>query len=238
MKKLFLLICIVLSFSTLGQKKYSFDYALVYKERCKEHQKPFEMIYLINSQKSNYKLLAHPKDSTALTIHFTDSDGVSVYGSMLKDDFFKVETITNDCSQIFRYRTLAKDQKQDYKIENCKDTLINDTTYYHYKMFSTKSIKYQKRKKIVTSHFIVNKKNDSNLDFTTSSIIFELDPEHNSIPKGIAKTIFFVNTEGEITSRLELDGILKTDRFLTIPEECDYTKEAIRNYMPKVTFGR
>lgn len=238
MKIVLLLFCIVISFPTFGQKKYSFDYAIVYNELCKEHQKSFEMIYLINSQKNNYKLLAHPKDSTALTIHFTDTEGVSVYGSMQKEDFFKVETITNDCSQIFRYRTLAKDKKQDYKIENCKDTLIHDTTYYHYKIVSTKSLNYQKRKKIVTAHFIIDKKNDSNLNFIASSIIFELDPEYNSIPKGIAKTIFFVNTEGEITSKLKLDGIVKTNRFLTIPEECDYTKEEIRNYFPKVTFGR
>ena len=236
MKNVFLLICIVFVFQSFGQKKYSFDCALAYKEQCKLHEKPTEMIYLINTQKNNYTLFTHQnKDSTILSIHFRDELGVSVNGAMNKNDFYKAETITNECTQTFRYKGLVK---ENYKIENCNDTIINDTSYYHYKLFSLKSLSYQKRKNIVTAHFIVDKKNTLKYDFTMASLIFNIDSNKIEIPFGIAKTIYYTNTEGIITSKMELNGIIKVDKYLTIPEECDYTKDEIRNYKPTVTFNR
>ncbi len=238
MKKLIVLLCILISFQTLGQKKYSFDYSIVYEESCNKHEKPNEMIYLINSKKNNYKVLAHEKDSTSFIIHFWDEDGVSVYGAMTKKDFYKVETISNECSQTFRYTSLAKITKDDYDIINCGDTVVNDTSYYHYKIVSTKSLKYQKRKKIVTAHFIIDKNKSEFSPFFSESVMYERWVDDKKIPNGLVKIIYFVDTDGKTTSKLSLQGIIKIDKYLTIPEECDYTKEEIRNYMPKVTFGR
>lgn len=126
MKNFFLLISIVFTVQCFGQKKYSFDYSIVYEESCSKHTKPNELIYLINSKKSNYKVYVHEKDSTSFTIHFWDEDGVSVYGAMTKKDFYKVETITNNCSQTFKYISLAKGKKDDYAIIPCNDTLVNE----------------------------------------------------------------------------------------------------------------
>jgi hypothetical protein len=160
---------------------------------------------------------------------------VSVHGDLSKTDFYKAETFTNDCSQTFRYNRIVK---KNYKIKTCNDTIIHDTTYYHYKIFSLKSLRYQKRNNIVTAHFIIPKKNSLDYNFPMYSLVFTMDSDAIEIPKGIAKMIYFLNTEGKITEKLELKGIIKSDRFLTIPESCDYTNEEIRNYMPKVTFGR
>lgn len=68
--------------------------------------------------------------------------------------------------------------------------------------------------------------------------MYEKWVDTKTIPNGLVKIIYFIDTKGEITSKLNLQGIVKIDKYLTIPEECDYTKDEIRNYKPKVTFNR
>ena len=228
MKNLFLLLFIGIALQCFGQKKYSFDYSIVYEESCSKHAKPNEMIYLINSKKNNYKVFAHEKDSTSFSIHFWDEEGVSVYGAMTKKDFYKVETISNECSQTFRYTSLAKITKNDYTIIHCSDTIVNDTSYYHYKIVSTKSLKYQKRKNIVTAHFIIDKNKSEFSPFFSESVMYERWVDSKTIPNGLVKIIYFIDTEGKITSKLNLQGVIKIDKYLTIPEECDYTKDENR----------
>lgn len=213
----------------LWAKIYSFDYSIVYEESCNKHLKPDELIYLINSKKNNYKVYVHEKDSASFAIHFWDEDGVSVNGAMTKKDFYKVETITNECSQTFRYTSLAKLKKDDYTIIPCNDTVVNDTSYYHYKIVSTKSLKYQKRKNIVTAHFVIDKNKSEFRPFFSESVMYEKWVVSKAIPNGLMKIIYFIDTEGKITSKLNLQGIVKVDKYLTIPNDCDYTKEEIRN---------
>ena len=38
------------------------------------------------------------------------------------------------------------------------------------------------------------------------------------------KIIYYTNLKGEITFKQELLNVVKIDKYLTIPEECDYTK--------------
>ena len=229
MKKIIFLLSLFVFCQMFGQKKYSFDYALVYEEHCKEHIKPYEMIYVINSKKNNYRIYVHDKDSTKYAIHFLDEDGVAVNGIIRKSDFYKAETITNNCNQTFRYSNLAKEKKDNYKVVNCNDTIVNDTSYYHYKIICTKSLNYQKRNKIVTAHFIIDKNKPEFNILPTESIIYQKWLESKSFPNGLVIIFYFVNTKGITTSKLDLKGIVKVDKFLTIPEECDYTKEEIRN---------
>lgn len=44
------------------------------------------------------------------------------------------------------------------------------------------------------------------------------------LPNGLFKIIYYTNLKGEITFKQELLNVVKIDKYLTIPEECDYTK--------------
>ena len=46
----------------------------------------------------------------------------------------------------------------------------------------------------------------------------------NKIYVYLFKIIYYTNLKGEITFKQELLNVVKIDKYLTIPEECDYTK--------------
>ena len=147
---------------------------------------------------------------------------------MNKVDFYKAETITNNCEQTLRYFSIGKEKIEDYSFINLKDTIIKDTVYYHYVIKSNKSIKYQKRKKIVSAHFIVDKSSPDFAPFLYQSIMYEEWKINKNILNGYPKLIYFINYNGTKCSELRLIKAVKIDKYLTIPDECNYTKKATR----------
>jgi len=218
----------------VGQKKYHFDYVFSVNEIYVEKKMNFNSVFLVNSKYNDYRLYTHEnKDTLAYTLHFIDEKGLSFYGSMSKNNFNKVETIVNTCNEVFRFRNPYKTKKTNCYFINYSDTIIDDISYFHYAIKSNKKLSYQKRKKIVTMHFIVDKTDTSFLPFTYYSFLYETWKNSKNIPNGYPKTIYSINTEGIETGRMEFT-VSKVDKFTTIPNECDFTRKDLEDNLPKI----
>ena len=157
---------------------------------------------------------------------------------MNKKDFYNAETISNNCEQTLKYISLGKEKTADYSFFNLKDTIIADTVHYHYVLKSNKSLKYQKRKKIVSAHFIVDKFSPDFDPFLYQSVMYEEWKINKNIPNGCPKLIYFINYDGTTDSKLRLVKAVKIDKYLTIPDECDYTRDELRKLVPNLTSNK
>ncbi len=238
MRNILLLINVLISITSLSQKKYAFDYTLVYNLETPEKNESKVILYAVNSKENNYVLTIHEKDSITNNLIFTDQKGILVKAKMNRSDFFKAETIVNSCEQIFRYSSKAKFNSKKYSIINLKDTIIKDTIYYHYVLKSKKSLKYQKKKKIESAHFIIDKSAPDFIPFLYQPIMYEVWKNNKRIPNGYPKSIYFINSDGTKESELKLIKAVKLNKYLTIPDECDYTNDERRIYSPLVNFNR
>lgn len=229
MKKVFLFASLFVFCQLFGQKKYSFDYTLVYKENCRKHKDTISLIYMVNSKLNNFNLYALEEKSINYGLYFHDQEGVAVHAKVKKEDFYKAETYTNSCEQTLRLSNPYKEKIKDYEFINFKDTLMNDTLYFHYAIKNLKSMKYQKRNEIVTSHFIVTKFNPDFIPILFHPTAYGKWKINKTIPNGILKTIYYIDYSGKIIGKMTLTAVVKIDKYLTIPNECDYTKEEIRS---------
>lgn len=234
MKKIIFLYLLTSSI-LFAQKKYLFDYAFAVKQSYtinKIDEISFNSIFLVNSQDNSYHLYAlDGKDSLNFSMHFIDHNGVSFNSQMSKVNFYKAETISNSCNEVFRYlnpyrRNINQEKSKQYNFINYSDTIINDTSYYHYALKSNRKLKYQKRKKIYSIHYIVEKSDSNFLPFANFSLIYEIWKISKTIPNGIPKIIYYTDFKGEKTGKMEIKKI-KVDKYATIPEECDYSNPKI-----------
>jgi len=220
-----LLICFVGNFG-FSQKQYHFDYAMLYDDAVKLNDTMSSNLHLVNSKDNSYGLfVSYDKDSTRVNLYFIQYDYTAAKFNLNKDLFFKAETINLDCNTARSYSNPYKYQTKNYDFVIYNDTLINDTLYNHYAVKSLKDLKYQKKKKIITSHFITDK---SSSDFTPffyhTTIYNEWLENKGKIPNGVIKILYNINVKGEMTFKQQLNKLIKIDKYITIPEECDYTK--------------
>ena len=220
MKKIFLLISLFAFCQVFSQKEYNFDYGLIYNLKSK-NGKNYSETYLVNSKKNNYYLYIHDGDSINSALHFYDYDGLVVNGNLTNSKAYNTSSYIINCNDVLPFKNPFKYQIDNYEFKNLNDTIINDTSYYHYKIISLKSIKFQKRKKIETTHYIVDKSLTNFIPFLWHSTLFEVWKHKKNIPNGYPKIIYRENFEGKITIVVTLSSLNKTDRKLIIPKECD-----------------
>lgn len=224
MKKIYIVGLLLVFGQIVGQKKYYFDYAFSVKESYNLNSETFNSVFLVNSKNNKYHLYAHEnKDSLLFALHFIDFDGTAFNGTMTKSDFYKVETITNTCSGVLPFRNQYKNKYKEYDFVNFKDTIMDNVSYFHYAIESNKKINYQKRKKIVSTHFIIDKTSFSFLPFTYTSTMYGAWGKSKKIPTGFPKIVYFINSEGLETGRMEITPT-KVDKYTTIPDDCVYLK--------------
>ena len=224
MTRLLLLFNVFIGSFVNAQKKYHFDYALLYKNESNTGKKSTSL-YFINSRNNTYQMYVHEdKDSIDSIIHFVDYKGITSNSKVNINLFYKAETITNDCGSVLKFTNQYKYNSKNYTIEKYKDTLINDTTYFHYSIKSLKSLKYQKRKKIQTEHFIIDKESSDFKPFLYQPLLYNLYTDNKTLPNGKLKMSYYIDVNGKLTFKRELYKAIQSDKYLTIPEECDYTK--------------
>jgi hypothetical protein len=222
MKKVVLVLSLFIFCQMFGQKKYSFDYGLNY-ERKDENGKKSSEVYLVNSKQNNYYLFIHDSDSINCKINFNDFEKLVVIGKMKTSIVYKTSEYIANCDDVFQYISPYKDQVKNYKFINLNDTIINDTSYFHYKTVSLKSLRFQKRKGIESIHYIINKNSEFFKPFLWSSTLYEMFKYENTLPNGYPKMIYLINADNKLTSTFNLLKITKIERTLTIPEECILT---------------
>jgi hypothetical protein len=197
MKKL--LILLFLSQTIYAQKTYKFDYILEYKNKIDSLNNMFEFFV-----KEGFK---RPM----------------VHETVNRKILLETKLITIDCIAIsYNSEYPFKYKVKEYYFENLKDTIIDKIPYYHYVIKSNKPLKYQKRKNIAQSHFIVDKNSPSFLPFFKHPTIYEeWKTDMKAIPNGIIKIKYNTNWENKITDKWILEKITPIEKELIIPEDCD-----------------
>lgn len=225
MKHFFLLLfCFIASFG-FSQKNYHFDYALLYEYSSINSKVKTSNIYFINSKSINYYLgESKNKDSININLIFLDHNGISSISKIAIQDFYKAEVFANECNSVLKYSNQYKYKANEYTFVKHNDTLINNVFYFHYEIKSIKSIKYQKRKKIQSAHLIIDKNSQEFTPLLYNPLFYNLYSKTPILPNGLFKIIYYTNLKGEITLKQELLNVVKSDKYLIIPEECDYTK--------------
>lgn len=218
-----LMLLFQLSFS---QKKFHLDYALEFDitRYPDKTQKLTNYYYFYNSTNNGYLMYLREKDSLNFEISFTDREKLYLISKMNKADFFKAETIENPCESVRKSDNPFKFQVDNYEFVNLTDTIINNTSYYHYYIKSTRSLKYQKRKKIAAIHYIVDKNSPEFQPFLIAQTCYEEWKKERNIPNGSPFIIYHVNVKGAITFKMQLKSLVKINKYLAVSEECDYTK--------------
>lgn len=224
MKKI--LFFLFLSQIIFAQKTYIFDYKLEYKNKIDSTKLISNPTYFINSKANNYNILTYKKDSLNIGFHFGDMNGNKqprVISDVNEKEFIKTKSISVTCEALlYTGEYPFKNKVKDYYFENLKDTIINDESYYHYVIKSNRPLKYQKRKNIAQTHFIVDKNSSSFLPFINHSIIYEeWKTDIKAIPNGIIKIKYNTNCENKITDKWILEKITPIEKELVIPENCD-----------------
>lgn len=222
------LVCLFLLVIQLAysQKKYHLDFALEFDVKINTHKskKDSTWFYMINSKANNFILFVNEKNEKNYNLVFSDREGLFVNSLVEKDLFFKAETINNECESVRKSTNPHKFQVDNYEFINLKDTLINNVSYFHYIIKTNRGLKYQKKKKIVTIHFIVDKNSPDFSPFLLEPTCYEEWKKERNIPNGKPFIIFHENFKGKITFKMQLKNAVKIDRFFTVPDECDYIK--------------
>jgi hypothetical protein len=225
MKRFFLLLFCFVGSLSFSQKQYHFDYALIYDNPISVENETKSNLYLINSKDNSFRtLVSFEKDSINVSLRLIDYDGLFVNSNVKKEKFYEAETLSNECNSVHRFSNKYKYKIKEYNFIKHQDTIINDTVYYHYSMKCNKSLSYQKRNKIVTSHYIIDKNSEQFKPFLYHTTVYNKWVETLELPNGIIKMKYDVNVEGKIIFKQELIKVIQINKFFTIPDECDYTK--------------
>ncbi len=221
MKSQFLLfLFFATSLLSFGQKKYSFDYALIYDFQANEKSKVEQRILLTNSKDNSYFLEATEKDSLKYTLTFVDRNGYFSITLVSKSDFFKAETISADCTSVLNYKNPYKYQVENYDYQVLNDTLIDGDSYSRYFLKSNKP-KREKRRKLGTLFFAIEKNTAFHQPVLLHSTSYEEWKLEKNIPNGIPKLFYFTSYKTKkILWKHTLTGYKKIDKYIMLPKGC------------------
>ncbi len=223
-KKIILFFILVSNFLN-AQLKYHFDYALLYDHSIRINENQKAKLYLINSNNNDYSIFVFDdNDSIHSNMYLVDYKGIALNIKVNKKLFYKSETINSNCNPVSRFGNIYKKKAEEYCFEKHNDTLINDTLYFHYEFKSIKSLKYQKRKNIVSTHYIIDKNSNQFKPFLYHSTIYNNWVKTLKLPNGIIKMVYDVNVDKKIIFKQQLIKLIKIDKNFTIPEDCYYIK--------------
>jgi len=222
-----------------SQKQYDFDYIIEYETtfykdsiKIKNHhyrdkQKKIHRYYLTNSKNNDYFAIVIEKDSLNYRLMFIDYNGVYSNVIFSKSDLNKAEFINIKCENVGRYFNPYKYRTRNYDFFVLKDTVIKNETFSMYKFRSIKP-KIEKRKKIGTNFFIINKSTDFHLPILTFSTEYEKWKLKKNIPNGIMSERYLINYFGKLSEHEKLIKYEKIDKKIIIPKECIDTEFIIR----------
>lgn len=223
-------------FFCLTQKTYSFDFAVVFETHLTQTKKTYKNSYFINSKLPNYYAFIKDLDKDTLSLSFIDNNGTKVYDAKFKStSFANAENISFDCKLVKEHHFYFAYKSKDYMMQKLTDTIIRDTSYQHVVFKSKKNIGYQKRKKIVSRFFIIDKRAQNTPIFIfPNELLFDIYMKSSQLFEGRIRSAYDKNSEGKIEATYNYI-YTKIHRNIIIPEDCDFTlqKNKIKNKVRK-----
>lgn len=234
--KLLSIVFILSATLCFSQQQYEFDYLLeyettIYKDSFQVNiskspgkNETFKKYYLTNSKKNNYSAIITELDSLYYTMVFKDENGISSQTTFLKTDLNAAEFINIHCKDVKRYRNDFKYRTKEYDFFKLNDTLIKGKTYAKYKLTSIKP-KKEKRHKLATKFFIIDRETAFHLPLFQLSTSYEEWKLEKTLPNGLFFEKYLIDYYGKLTFKETLVSYSKIDKKIVINEDCDYTKK-------------
>ncbi|WP_179334781.1 hypothetical protein [Winogradskyella costae] len=221
-KSVFLIVFLLISSFCLSQKEYDFDYLIAYEFTTYEDSvgKTEKVFYLTNSKKNNYSALIIEIDSLNYQIDFKDENGLAFNINLLKADFNNSEFITVHCDYVRDYHNSFKYLIKDYDFVNLTDTIIERTEYSRYKLTSIKP-KKEKRKKLSTEFYIIDKETKFHLPLFYIPIAYQEWKSKKNVPNGIFKERYMIDFYGNLSFKEKLINYTRIDKKVRIETGCD-----------------
>ncbi|HEY0045674.1 MAG TPA: hypothetical protein VGB44_03085 [Flavobacterium sp.] len=230
MKKFFLLLMLCLhSAFGFGQRTYEFDYILEYQHRHEDTGELHTYFYLTNSLDNSYILSIHDLPNNVYSLRFTHLDGSHGSATISKSDFFKAESMTMNCDN-FHHHKNDETWRNQYKIDNPGDTIINAISHKRY-CYKPANPKKEKRRRLSTTTFIIEPGTEFHLPILHNVRAFNEWKAGAPIPSGIVKQSYYKKPKQKGMIRVNtLISYTKIKKFIVVPAEC-YDRTPIK---PKV----
>jgi hypothetical protein len=226
--KIILLLFLLSSLNGQAQKKYVFDYIIAYKFQKNQTSKVELRYILTNSKDNTYECRVSEEDDLNFDMNFRDEKGIWSNVIIVKNDFFKAETITLSCESI--HYQAEKHDKYDsglFEFSNKNDTLVNGVYYKNYEMKFRENTKAKKYNHGI-AHYIVENNTEFHLPLMMFSSVFDCRASSRNIPNGIAKEIYSLSYDKrQHESVYKLLQFAETKKFIEVPSECDYTNPKV-----------
>ncbi|SDQ66394.1 hypothetical protein [Flagellimonas zhangzhouensis] len=219
-----------------SQKTYVFDQLATYevihfKDSIQIKNRTFidqdityKKVYLTNSRDNSYLCILKELDNGLYLLDFKDYRGVTFNVSVSKSDFEASSFLTIACKLISSYiNPYTEQQTKNYEFVQLKDTSINKTPYYRYKLTSNKS-KRKKRLKLGEEFYLIDKNTTNQpptLDFSTAYEEWKTTKEFQN---GMLFEKHFIDYYGNLDSKERLLNIQKIKKEIRISTDCIITK--------------
>ena len=227
--KILLFLIVLISIPSYSQKKYLFDYMMEYDFKYTDTSRVRKKIVLTNSKDNSYILTVSEKDSLNFQLDFLDINGIRTIVYLDKKSFIKAESISIKCDFVWVSDCISNFKPKKNRFINKSDTLVDSEYYPHY-ILKSNNPKREKRKKLGTRHFIIEKNTPFHLpilNLLTPMDYNEWKLEKN-IPNGILKEMFLETYRtNKCLNFYKLKQFAKINKYLVVPEECDYTKPEV-----------
>lgn len=220
--KIKLVLLLLLWFSGYSQKKYSFDYKIIYEFKLNDTAKAKEIVLMTNSKDNSYRLNISEKDSANYSVNFHDENGIESTVFLNKNSFNKATAIELKCEFVSGYSNPYKYQTKNYEFIN-KEYALMDGQYHPFYILKSNNPKKEKKKRLATFYYYIENNTEFHLPILVHPTAYEEWKLEKNIPNGIPKEMFYSGYgKAELFNILKLKEIIKIEKFIVIPEECNY----------------
>ncbi len=205
-----------------AQKTHTFDHVLEYEFQLNEDAETQTQLFFTNSKDNSYLLKVFEKDSTNFKMHFEHYDSIiSSDITVRKKDFYMAETVSIRCGSLNSRSNPYKKSAKKIDFTNLKDTIIDNIFYHHYQARSNE-YKREKRKKLATAHYIIDKETENHLPVIRFGNLYERWLQTRNIPNGVFKEKYYISYTTKKKGLIyRLKRMEKTKKYIQIKEGCN-----------------
>lgn len=210
---LFLFYC-CFSFS---QIKYNFDYLLEYKSYVDNDSTNVKMVYYYtNSNDNSFFARIIDKDSLNFNLTFASRDKLFASVTLNKKESQKAQIISINCLDVFHSQNQYKYQVNNYDIVKIPDTIKSTDVF---KIYSLKSKKYQKRKKINSLELTFDLNSIKHKPLLIHPTVYEEWKSNPNLPNNLVIEEKYYNYEDNLTHKSVLTNYYKIQKTIEIKTE-------------------
>ena len=221
MKNNAILLVLISTFSFSQNKEYHFDYLIEYEITFHQESVTRSKLYLTNSKDNSFLGIIKESDSVHFELILRHHNNIYSKVNVLKSDIYNAKFIYIDCKNVIS--TKGKYKIKEDVLESLKDTLIDGTTYYAYKLeLKNKPKKKKKYKGLVTKYFIIDKSTAFHLPIIEDVYEYQKWKINKYIPNGIFNELNAINLLNEPHSNEKLKSYHLIDKKIVLTGGCSH----------------